>query len=283
MGQQISLPKVEGVKDYSGARVTHVIVSAEPLLASPDLDVSIKDFHVFFELPDFAIQPALKLKGVSGNFINHQTTARKEDVFAPTAETLVNINAMFVHKEREFWLNSLMSTIVGGYEAIKIFPLNSDLIPFQSTLEGLADLVAFDPHLPVLPVDPSTDKLKELLRLGWKETVVHQPRIKLLEQPLRVATLRATMDVFRDSDALVQSIHGNVNNQLFTTTSISFHNAEAYKALRNIFNLQLLSKQDSIKLNSFKILELRIILNNENLQEIKEFRVFSPNFVAKGV
>lgn len=50
-----------------------------------------------------------------------------------------------------------------------------------------------------------------------------------------------------------------------------------------MFNLSLLSKQDAIKLNSFKILELRVLFNNENLQEVKEFRVFSPDFVAKGV
>jgi hypothetical protein len=119
--------------------------------------------------------------------------------------------------------------------------------------------------------------------INSNDTVLLNPRIKLMNEPLKVAKVTGSLSIFRDSDAWMESIMGNVYHQLYTTSKISFRNNQAYNALVDTFNLHDLNRQDQIKLSSVKILEMRVLFNNENLQEIKEFRVFSSSFVAKGV
>jgi hypothetical protein len=94
--------------------------------------VELKAFNVFFDLPSFSVQPEIQLTGINGDLLIHFNSeeVRKIDIFAPLAEIFVNVNGQFSFEGKQYWLNTLMSTMVGGYQATKIYPLEADQMPF---------------------------------------------------------------------------------------------------------------------------------------------------------
>lgn len=96
--------------------------------------------------------------------------------------------------------------MVGGYQATKLSTISRDAVPVRELLERVAELVALQPRLPILPKDPSTDALLELLRLNSNQTLVLNPRIKLVNDPLKVLQVSGSLSEFRDSDAVLEAV-----------------------------------------------------------------------------
>lgn len=75
------------------------------------------------------------------------------------------------------------------------------------------------------------------------------------------------MTSFNKDDSSFEALQTSLNGDLAVTSTVSFEGNQASNALWQIFNFQKLSRRDKLEINAFKILSLKLISNNIDLNQ----------------
>jgi hypothetical protein len=165
-----------------------------------------------------------------------------------------------------------------------MFPETTKILPVLNTMTSLAKIIQVSPHSEVLPYEPTSLFLLQRLRLNdTSKVIIKDPRLRLLTEPLRLVKLTGPMSIFSQDDSMFETLLTSVNTDLLSVTKVAFAGSYAEEALWNIFNLTAgLSHKDRLEIKSFKVVNLLITINNQDLTDYKKL-IMNPSFLARGI
>eukprot|EP00347_Sterkiella_histriomuscorum_P015912 403355213 len=276
MGLSINSPILKGISDYQSQLVSHLEVQIQ------NNEKKIQSVMVYFTLPDFAIMPEIYLRQVSANL---EVLFDSEDI--AETQAYININAIFTFNGQNYYGNIIKKSFDGAavrfLDETKFFPEKSSLVSVKNTLDDFSRIISFSPHNQVFPQEGNYNFLMNRLSLLNIDSLILKPHIKLINQPLRVVRITGEYSAYKNSDSQYQAILTSINGELAVSQTLTFEGSQASNALWQLFNLNNLARRDKLEINAFKLLNMKVNINNIELTEYS--KIFGPqqSFLTKGI
>ena len=203
-------------------------------------------------------------------------------------QAYVNINALFTFNSQNYYATIVRKAFEGTQVKVldetKVFPEKSMIQNVPLTLNDFARILCLTPHQELLPEENNFSLLMQRFNLLSVESKISSPKIKLINQPLRVVRVSGHFSAFDQDDSEYIGVLTSVNGELAVTQAITFEGSQANNALWKLFNFKNLVRRDKLELNAFKLLAMKLTVNNMDLNQYsKIFAAQSNNFLGKGI